>query len=106
MAACEQKGAFLAAGHLCEGGVMRPSMEKKGGFLCVHTLVWHKKPPTKKGGFVKPLMASISVDAPPPMVESPQLGRLATSPLPSGGSPWWGAIDPEKEWMWWECAKR
>ena len=46
---------------------MRPSMKKWGVSVVCTTSFGIKTPPTEKGrGFAKPLMASISVDAPPP----------------------------------------
>ena len=46
---------LLAVGHLCECGVMRPSMKKGGVSLCAHPRLAYKPGQRKKGGGCKTL---------------------------------------------------
>ena len=63
---------LLALGHLCEGGVMRQSMKKRGGGSFVRTpLLGIKTRPTKRGGRVcKNPHGVVSAEVPPPLLYS------------------------------------
>ena len=55
---------------------------KKGGFLCVHTLVWHKIPANeKKGGVCKtPHGVTFRKSAPPPPVGNHIFTEIVSGP--------------------------